>query len=89
MELISERLTIDHEAQLLGTLERAEIPPWGLQGGGPGGRAALVLNPGTPVEKRLASKVWGYALKPGDRVQIITPGGGGWGPPPPSYVVES
>ncbi|MBI4608701.1 MAG: hydantoinase B/oxoprolinase family protein [Candidatus Rokubacteria bacterium] len=72
---------LDHEAQLLGTLERAEMPPWGLQGGGPGGRAALVLNPATPQELRLPSKVWGYPLKPGDRVQIVTPGGGGWGPP--------
>jgi len=72
---------LGHEAQLLGTLERAEIPPWGLQGGGPGGRAALVLNPGTSAEKRLPSKVWGYPLKPGDRIQILTPGGGGWGAP--------
>ncbi|MFQ5521923.1 MAG: hydantoinase B/oxoprolinase family protein, partial [Candidatus Methylomirabilia bacterium] len=28
---------LDHESQLLGTLERAEIPPWGLGGGKPGG----------------------------------------------------
>ncbi|MFQ5840457.1 MAG: hydantoinase B/oxoprolinase family protein [Candidatus Methylomirabilales bacterium] len=72
---------LDHEAQLLGTLERAEIPPWGLQGGGPGGCGGLVLNPGTPAEQRLASKVWGYSLKPGDRVSIITPGAGGYGLP--------
>lgn len=72
---------LDHEAQLLATLERADIPPWGLAGGGPGGRARLVLNPGTPEEAPLPSKVWGHPLKPGDRVQITTPGGGGWGPP--------
>jgi N-methylhydantoinase B len=73
---------LDHEAQLLGTLERAEIPPWGLAGGGPGGRAALLLNAGTPAERRLPPKVWGHSLRPGDRVTIVTPGGGGYGPAP-------
>ena len=72
---------LDHEARFLGTLERAVIPPWGLQGGGPGGRASLVLNPGAPGEARLPPKVWGYPLKPGDRVRITTPGAGGWGSP--------
>jgi N-methylhydantoinase B len=72
---------LGHDAQFLGTLERAEVPPWGLAGGGPGGRAALVLNPGTSAEQPLPSKVWGHALAPGDRVQIVTPGGGGYGGP--------
>ncbi len=72
---------LDHDAQFLGTLERAEIPPWGLHGGGPGGCGALIVNPGTVAEQRLPSKVWSHSLKPGDRVQIITPGAGGWGPP--------
>jgi len=74
---------LDHEAQFLGTLERADIPPWGLEGGEPGGRGALLLNPGTSGERRLPSKVWGYPLKPGDRVLIVTPGGGGYGYPHP------
>ncbi|HEV8310718.1 MAG TPA: hydantoinase B/oxoprolinase family protein [Methylomirabilota bacterium] len=73
---------LGHEAQFLGTLERAEIAPWGLQGGGPGGCGALVLNPGTPGERRLPSKVWGHPLKPGDRVTIVTPGAGGYGAAP-------
>lgn len=69
------------EAQLLATLERADIPPWGLAGGGPGGRAALTLNPGTPAAAPLPPKVWGHALAPGDRVSVVTPGGGGHGAP--------
>jgi N-methylhydantoinase B len=77
--LVRTLRVLDHEAQFLGTLERAEIPPWGLAGGGPGGRAALLLNPGTSFERRLPSKVWGLPLKSGDRVRIITPGGGGYG----------
>ena len=72
---------LDHQARFLGTLERATLPPWGLRGGGAGGQASLLLNPGSPAECALPSKVWGYALQPGDRVQITTPGGGGYGPP--------
>jgi N-methylhydantoinase B len=72
---------LDHEAEFLGTLERAAVAPWGLQGGGAGGRASLTLNPGTPVEQRLPDKVWGHPLRPGDRVRIVTPGAGGWGMP--------
>jgi len=70
---------LDHEAQFFATLERAEVAPWGLKGGGAGGRAALVLNPGTIGEMRLSSKLWGHVLKAGDRVQQTTPGGGGYG----------
>ena len=70
---------LGHEAQFFATLERAEIAPWGLAGGGPGGRASLVLNPGTDEEQHLPAKLWGYTLKPGDRVQLITRGGGGYG----------
>ena len=73
---------LGHEARFLGTTERARIAPWGLFGGGPGGRARLVLNPGGPGEQELPPKVWGYPLRPGDRVSIDTPGAGGYGPPP-------
>ena len=73
---------LGHEARFLGTTERARIAPWGLFGGGPGGRARLVLNPGGPAEQELPPKVWGYPLRPGDRVSIDTPGAGGYGPPP-------
>lgn len=72
---------LGHEARFLGTTERARLAPWGLCGGQPGGRARLVLDPGGPDERELPAKVWGYPLKPGDRVAIETPGGGGYGPP--------
>jgi N-methylhydantoinase B len=72
---------LDHEARFLGSTERAVLAPWGLFGGERGGRARLVLNPGTPGELELPSKVWGYRLAPGDRVMVETPGAGGYGPP--------
>jgi N-methylhydantoinase B len=72
---------LDHEARFLGTTERAQIAPWGLCGGEPGGLARLVLNPGGPAEHELPPKVWGYPLRSGDRVAIDTPGAGGYGPP--------
>jgi N-methylhydantoinase B/oxoprolinase/acetone carboxylase alpha subunit len=41
-----------------------------------------VLNPGGPGEQELPPKVWGYPLRPGDRVSMDTPGAGGYGPSP-------
>ena len=72
---------LGHEASFLGSLDRARFAPWGLGGGKPGGRGAIVLNAGRPDERALPSKVWGFRLAPGDRVSMVTPGAGGWGPP--------
>jgi N-methylhydantoinase B len=72
---------LDHEARFLGTTERARLAPWGLCGGGPGGRARVTLNPGGPDAQPLPPKVWGHRLRPGDRVAMETPGAGGYGTP--------
>ena len=72
---------IGHEATFLGTLERQRVAPFGLLGGGEGGRGALILNAGTSSERDLGSKIAGLRLKPGDRVTIVTPGAGGYGAP--------
>ncbi|HEV8439720.1 MAG TPA: hydantoinase B/oxoprolinase family protein [Methylomirabilota bacterium] len=72
---------LGHEASFLGSLDRARIAPWGLAGGKPGGRGAILLNPGGPAERTLPSKIWGFRLGPGDRVSVLTPGAGGWGAP--------
>ncbi len=69
------------EATFLGTLDRARIAPWGVFGGGEGGRALLVLNRGTPAERPLPPKLAGMRLADGDAVTIVTPGAGGYGPP--------
>jgi N-methylhydantoinase B len=72
---------LGHEASFLGSLDRARLAPWGLAGGKPGGRGAIILNPGGPGQRALPSKVWGVRLAPGDRVSMVTPGAGGWGLP--------
>jgi N-methylhydantoinase B len=69
------------EATFLGTLDRARIAPWGLFGGGDGGKASLTLNAGTDHERPLAPKIAGLRLAEGDAVTIITPGAGGYGVP--------
>ena len=82
---------LGHEASFLGSLDRARIAPWGLAGGQPGGRGAIILNPGRLGQRALPSKVWGYRLAPGDRVSMVTPGAGGWGLPaerPVARVVD-
>jgi N-methylhydantoinase B len=69
------------EATFLGTLDRALVAPWGLFGGGPGGRGALILRRNGAEPRRLGSKVAGLQLARGDTVTIVTPGAGGYGPP--------
>jgi N-methylhydantoinase B len=69
------------DAVFLGTLDRGRFAPWGLFGGVEGGKGALVLNPGTPGERPLGSKVAGLRVREGDAVTIVTPGAGGYGPP--------
>ncbi|MCD1617630.1 hydantoinase B/oxoprolinase family protein [Salipiger manganoxidans] len=48
---------------------------WGLLGGGPGGHGGFVTSPGTaPFHRGHGS------LRPGEWLEVITPGGGGYGP---------
>jgi len=61
--------------------DRHRIPPWGLNGGLPGGRGRFLLNPDTPGKKVVASKVSDVILHEGDVISIQTAGGGGFGSP--------
>lgn len=54
---------------------------WGLAGGGPGASASILLNPETPQERKLKSKIYGLALEAGDVMRFQSSGGGGWGKP--------
>jgi N-methylhydantoinase B len=55
---------------------RRRSAPWGLFGGGEGGRCEIVYSPG--VEPPVRAQ--GF-LKPGQSVAIVTPGAGGYGDP--------
>ena len=61
-------------------MERFVFPPWGMDGGYPGAKARVLVNPGTPQEIDLG-KIDIYHPEPGDIVTILTPGGGGHGDP--------
>lgn len=58
--------------------ERRRHRPWGLAGGGPGatGEDWWIHRDGT--EERLGGKVT-FEAEAGDRLRVLTPGGGGWG----------
>ena len=70
--------------------DRHKLAPWGLEGGGPAGKASCYIQREghndwvTAVEdahKRSTSKFAGVTLNEGDRIQLTTGGGGGWGDP--------
>jgi N-methylhydantoinase B len=67
---------------------RLLTPPWGLDGGEPGGCGAFKFGDG--VEPFVQGN---GALRAGQTVEIITPGAGGYGPPsernPTGEVVAS
>lgn len=54
---------------------RISSRPWGLNGGGEGSMSAIICSEGVPPLVRGDGP-----LKPGDLVDIITPGAGGYGP---------
>jgi len=67
------------------------FPPPGFFGGKPGSTGAVILNPGTPREKRLPSKFPYRAAQAGDTLCTISPCGGGYGDPfqrEPERVLE-
>lgn len=73
VEVLTERATFSRYG------DRQRFPVQGAAGGGEGKPGAFILDPhGQP--KRLVSKGVDE-LKRGDRVRIVTPGGGGFGPP--------
>jgi len=62
-------------------MERHRFAPWGLDGGGGGAKARLLVMPAGARDFAPTAKIDGLALKLGDRVRIETPGGGGHGDP--------
>ena len=56
---------------------------WGFAGGGPGGKAAFVMDPGTNREEKLLARVTARTMLRGDVLRAVGAGagGGGWGDP--------
>jgi N-methylhydantoinase B len=70
--------------------DRMQIPPWGLDGGGPGGKTGIAIRRAGDSEFRLFTEVFhtvspskfsNIILKQGDQVRIVSSGGGGYGDP--------
>lgn len=70
--------------------DRHKRAPWGLAGGGEGGKASILFQPAgrdtwttfdQEFNKVSGSKFANVTIRPDDRVRITSPGGGGWGPP--------
>ncbi|MEM9475244.1 MAG: hydantoinase B/oxoprolinase family protein [Pseudomonadota bacterium] len=61
-------------------LERFVFRPWGVAGGGPGAVCRVILNHGLSTERELG-KLDMYVAEAGDRITILTAGGGGYGDP--------
>ena len=80
-EGIEREIAFDVAATVSLMGERRVVPPWGLAGGGPGacGEDWLIGADGT--RERLPGKTT-IEVGPGDRLLVLTPGGGGWGRPP-------
>jgi N-methylhydantoinase B len=61
--------------------DRFKFSSPGLFGAKPAQPSSATLNPGTPEERPLTSKVAGLRLREGDRLAFALGGGGGWGDP--------
>jgi N-methylhydantoinase B len=55
--------------------------PWGLEGGKSGTPGYCTLNPSTPSEQKLHSRVGNLTLHAGDVIRFDSPGSGGYGNP--------
>jgi N-methylhydantoinase B len=76
---IRREIVFDTTATLSLMGERRRHPPWGLDGGGPGALGEDWLHRADGSVERLPGKTT-VEVGPGDRLVVLTPGGGGWGP---------
>jgi N-methylhydantoinase B len=59
----------------------SSVPPPGLFGGGDGAPGSVVMNPGTPREQELPSKIPYRKVSAGELLRLVGPCGGGYGDP--------
>jgi N-methylhydantoinase B len=75
---IHREISFDTSATLSLMGERRRNPPWGLAGGEPGAVGEDWLLRASGDKERLAGKTT-VEVAQGDRLIVLTPGGGGWG----------
>jgi N-methylhydantoinase B/oxoprolinase/acetone carboxylase alpha subunit len=70
--------------------DRHEVKPWPIFGGEPGGNGATLIRKADSAEWQTVRELYGkissskfanITLEPGDRILLVTPGGGGYGDP--------
>jgi N-methylhydantoinase B len=61
--------------------DRWFVPPWGVNGGEPGGRARKILEKADGTMQIVGNKVEDLEVDVDDQLHFITWGGGGWGDP--------
>jgi N-methylhydantoinase B len=64
--------------QVRASTDRVSTGPYGLEGGGNGGKAKLLLEYADGRRQQLPSKST-FEAHPGEKIVIQTAGGGGWG----------
>lgn len=63
-------------------MDHGRFPPFALAGGKTGAMTEIEVSQGGHITSPAhVSKGSGYAMRPGDWIQVRTPGGGGWGDP--------
>lgn len=78
--LTRELIVLDHSPTMTLGSDRLKIPPWGLQGGDPGGTVGSFIEKPDGKREMLPSKVT-RSVEPGTRIVLRTAGGGGYGDP--------
>jgi N-methylhydantoinase B len=72
---------LDHQASFTGFMERVRHEPWGIFGGGSGGKGRFYVINGDGTDTELDGKPFDVRFGPEQCVVIETPGAGGYGPP--------